>query len=648
MSASAVTGSPGAFSMGTNSPVGEKPLNCFSRESFVNNSEEFLVSRETIERLPKFLEHEVHKKVYELSGSPETVDLEWGRRHLMENDRILRKAYYEVIVKPLEKSLPKTEAEANALFHAVWEYHNRPMVDHEYGRHHFFTDFNVLQDVLSLYVAAVEDEEPKPLAIYTIEFSDGERVLVDKSILRNAKYLQTKASFRESCPGEAKADEERVIHLDSDPEKDGFQKNHVEGYFAFLRGNELGFEEAEHLSLISSYLIPLFLVTCYFHDLDTFKRLLEQTKDEIAPTIENLKGFQELAETDFGATFYSHLIAGYIRANPTPEAIAALNDLDPSIKKLSLELDLRRLPLMDEALEKLAEVFPNVTSLDISENKVVTKIPASWRSLKMFKAAGAKRLREISGLNGITTLEEIDVGRTAIEEAPAGCSGLKRFKAYGARRLREISGLNGITTLEEVDVRKTAIEEAPRGCSGLKRFKAAGVKRLREISGLNGITTLEEVDVSMTAIEEAPRGCSGLKRFKAYGASSLRNISELGGITTLEEIYVGETAIEEAPTGCSGLKIFNAYFARNLREISGLGGITTLEEIYVRRTAIEEAPRGCSGLKRFHAYGARNLREISGLDNLPNLEVLEVSCTKVRRIPEGCPRLRFAHVNSLK
>ena len=234
MDVSVVTGSPGAFSRGTNSSVEEKPLNCFSRESFVNNSEEFRISRETIERLPKFLEHEVHKKVYELSGSPETVDLEWGRRHLMENDRILREAYYEVIVKPLEKSLPKTEAEANALFHAGRENNDCPMGDPEFGRHHFFTDFNVLQEALSLYVAAAGDKEPRPLSIYTIEFSDGERALVDKSILRNAKYLQTKASFRESCPGEAKADEERVIHLDSDPEKDGFQKTMWKGTLLFL------------------------------------------------------------------------------------------------------------------------------------------------------------------------------------------------------------------------------------------------------------------------------------------------------------------------------------------------------------------------------------------------------------------------------
>ena len=228
----------------------------------------------------------------------------------------------------------------------------------------------------------------------------------------------------------------------------------------------------------------MFLVTCYFHDLDTFKRLLEQTKDKIAPTIENLKFFQELAETDFGATFYSHLITEYIRENPTPEAIAALNDLDPSIKKLSLELDLRQIALADKALEKLAEVFPNVTSLDISRNEVVTKIPASWRSLKIFRAFNAERLGDISGLDEITTLEEVAVGGTAIEKAPRGCRSLKRFNANNARDLRDISGLGGIITLEEIDVGRTAVTEMPIGCSGLNRFKADGARSLRDISGL--------------------------------------------------------------------------------------------------------------------------------------------------------------------
>ncbi|MCF7852227.1 MAG: hypothetical protein K9M07_03185 [Simkaniaceae bacterium] len=641
MAVSAISTTAHPVFSGTDGEWAHRPF-LFEKDSFICENNIY-VTRETIDALPTFLKNDLFKKVHELSGTSSAYSLSWGENHFMDNERLLRQAFYELIIEPFpEIFIGRPSEEYRRLFDSVKEGATLIRDDPDYGMHHLFDSFEKLARLTSLYMV--------------IEEETGKGMLLNPHQMHNSEY------FRVLCSTEMRAGDQRIV-LPLGISMENFQI-YIE--LKKIKGEDLDLEMGAPRDII-----PLFITAQYFQDKSIILKLrvmmIMQRHNDIATsytvTEEDLLALSVNSgsfEKDSLSVLTEFVVNAYLKQYP--EDIESLEALCPECREVPFELHLPgkhsfwstepAYIFTNESLERLSIVFPNIDALYLPYNARVTSIPPQWNASLRVLDSISPTLQDLSALNDAPRLMHIGMTGALVEVVPTGCTALRRLDALRTTKLRDISGLNGLPDLEEIHITNGVsnfIEAAPRGCTALKKFTCEG-SRLRDISGLNGLRYLKEINVSGTLVEAAPTGCIALQKFTAdysrYRDSSFRDISGLNDLLYLEEINITDTYVEAAPTGCIALRKFIAYGAGSLRDISGLNDLPYLEEIDISRTFIESAPIGCTALRRFAAYGAYYLHNISGLNGLQHLKAIDITYTLVEAAPIGCTALQVFIANS--
>jgi len=166
-------------------------------------------------------------------------------------------------------------------------------------------------------------------------------------------------------------------------------------------------------------------------------------------------------------------------------------------------------------------------------------------------------LREITGLENLTELEELNVSWTAIKTLDVShLTRLKKLDCYRCEALTEIVGLEKLTSLEELNVLRTAIEVLDiRSLAGLRELQCWGCEALKKVVSLKKQTALEELKVFRTAIVTLDvSGLTGLKYLDCYGCEALTEIVGLENLVVLEALDISLTAFHRIPECIRGMK----------------------------------------------------------------------------------------------
>ncbi|RDA86430.1 hypothetical protein CP532_6459 [Ophiocordyceps camponoti-leonardi (nom. inval.)] len=187
-----------------------------------------------------------------------------------------------------------------------------------------------------------------------------------------------------------------------------------------------------------------------------------------------------------------------------------------------LATTLKDLDLYDNLISHIRglEQLPNLTSLDLSFNKIkhIKHISHMTQLKELFLVAN--KISRIEGLEGLDSLTSLELG---------------------SNRIRELTNLEHVKNLEELWVAKNKITELT-GLAGLPHLRLLSIQsnRIKDLSPLKDVPNLEELYMSHNALESL-EGLEENKKLKIVDISnnqvnSLKGLSSLG---ELEELWAG-------------------------------------------------------------------------------------------------------------
>ncbi len=236
-----------------------------------------------------------------------------------------------------------------------------------------------------------------------------------------------------------------------------------------------------------------------------------------------------------------------------------LNDIEVLKDFTQLEyLDISFNPILNQSLMCLGELKKlkelQLKCTDITDTSSLGGIV----SLEKLFFYGSDQLDSIDGLEGLTSLIQLDIGATKIRD----------FKnvhvSYSIRLLNaqstidKISDLDRFPNLEELYLMSNYFEKI-EGLDQLKSLKRLNLfdSGISEIEGLENLENLEILDLGSNEISEI-KGLSNLKKIKklSIGFNRLSKVNNLEGLSQLEYLLLDGNYITQ----------FDANFLTDLTE----------------------------------------------------------------------------------
>ncbi|PHH70183.1 hypothetical protein CDD80_6173 [Ophiocordyceps camponoti-rufipedis] len=221
-----------------------------------------------------------------------------------------------------------------------------------------------------------------------------------------------------------------------------------------------------------------------------------------------------------------------------------------------LATTLKDLDLYDNLISHIRglEHLPNLTSLDLSFNKIkhIKHVSHMAQLKELFLVAN--KISKIEGLQGLESLTSLELG---------------------SNRIRELENLDKLKNLEELWVAKNKITEL-KGLAGLPNLRLLSIQsnRIRDLSPLKDVANLEELYISHNALESL-EGLEGNTKLKILDISN-NQVSSLGGLaslTELEELWASYNKLADLADVESVLKdkqhLTTVYFEGNPLQLRG-------------------------------------------------------------------------------
>ncbi|WZZ30949.1 hypothetical protein YC2023_014350 [Brassica napus] len=267
--------------------------------------------------------------------------------------------------------------------------------------------------------------------------------------------------------------------------------------------------------------------------------------------------------------------------------------------------------------------------------------------LKLMDLKESCYLKEIPDLSNATSLEELDLhGCTSLLEITSSignatklkkcdlsdCLLLKELPSSSLKALSVFSSLeklSGCSSLKELSLTRTAIEEVPLSmstwsclyklnmsdCRNLKELNLSYCLSLKALSvfssleKLSGCSSLKELRLTHTAIEEVPLSMSTWSCLYKLNMSDCKNLKEFPNVPdSIVELVLCKTRIEEVPSwigNLSRLRTLIMYGCKKLKTISpNISKLENLEFLGLRKDDQGEYDRERVdefGLKLFEA-----------------------------------------------
>ncbi|KAF4589411.1 Protein phosphatase 1 regulatory subunit SDS22 [Ophiocordyceps camponoti-floridani] len=221
-----------------------------------------------------------------------------------------------------------------------------------------------------------------------------------------------------------------------------------------------------------------------------------------------------------------------------------------------LATTLRDLDLYDNLISHIRglEQLPNLTSLDLSFNKIkhIKHVSHMAQLKELFLVAN--KISKIEGLQGLESLTSLELG---------------------SNRIRELENLDKLKNLEELWVAKNKITEL-KGLAGLPNLRLLSIQsnRIRDLSPLHDVPNLEELYISHNALESL-EGLEGNKKLKILDISNnqVSSLSGLASLTELEELWASYNKLADLADVESVLKdkqhLTTVYFEGNPLQLRG-------------------------------------------------------------------------------
>ena len=256
------------------------------------------------------------------------------------------------------------------------------------------------------------------------------------------------------------------------------------------------------------------------------------------------------------------------------------------------------------------------------------KVPGeavSADELAGLKALAARngRIRDLSGLERATSLEELDLGFNPLDDlrvlallpaleslnldgtAPhphllAPLQGLKRLSLRN-NGIEDLAALAALAGLEELDVGDNHVQDLSplAGLTALKVLRADR-NRVSELWPLASLAGLEALDLGANRVRDL-RPLAGLRRLKALrlGGNGLSDVHPLAGLEGLRELVLADNAVED------------------LRALSNLAGLRRLD---LRGNATGDLrPLAAMPALAWVHVGGSGIADLGPLDGLPGL-----------------------------
>ena len=270
------------------------------------------------------------------------------------------------------------------------------------------------------------------------------------------------------------------------------------------------------------------------------------------------------------------------------------------------ELPLKSVTLTNDGLDSAEglSVFKNITTLDLSCNNLSDLSGLEGMPLD-FLTVSENRLRDISALDGCSTLYSVTLDNNLIEDiSPLSACTKVSTVILGNNRISDLSPLEGHTEIKTLSLCCNDISDiTPISCcteltrldlhsnrlSNLDaleemihlKWLSASDNEITDISGLVNTTQLQAIYLKGNSISDISplAGNAAVTEYLFLGANSIEDISPLEGFAAIKSLSVFENSIADisALSCMTKIQYFSAYGNR-IEDIYALGGCT---ELYV-------------------------------------------------------------------
>jgi len=211
----------------------------------------------------------------------------------------------------------------------------------------------------------------------------------------------------------------------------------------------------------------------------------------------------------------------------------------------------------------------------------------------ILREQGIKDISEIKGLEYLTSVKKLDLGKNQIKEIKGleSLNTLKKLNLSG-NQISEIKGLKRLENLTNLDLGNNRITKIYNLESQTKlEFMWLYGNNIRVIKGLENLQNLKRLDIRNNKITEI----AGLENLKNLGGLNLMNnqIKEIKGLenlTKLKDLFLQNNQITELK-GLENLKWLKLLDIRNnqIDEIKGIGNLKKLKQLRLEGNSIQES-----------------------------------------------------------
>jgi Leucine-rich repeat (LRR) protein len=292
-----------------------------------------------------------------------------------------------------------------------------------------------------------------------------------------------------------------------------------------------------------------------------------------------------------------------------------------------LDLSNRRIRSLSN-IENL-DLFPDITGIDLSENKLVNIQKIVQCENLDFLRLNHNLLKTIEGLENFTRLKRLEIG---------------------SNKITKISGLNTLKNLDTLILRWNAIEkiEGLEELTNLRTLQLHG-NQIPSIEGLDSLEKLEELYLSSNSITEI-QGLDQLRNLKTLylGYNKITDIKGLYRLPKLEILDLRANSI----TSMKGLG--RLYTLRQLdlpynpiSQIESIKNLKTLEKIDLSKTSITEVPEWMTTLPALKKLRLERCNMFQYPQSLGQDVLVTYSKEEAHKFREEYPRKKIIFKNKL-
>lgn len=256
------------------------------------------------------------------------------------------------------------------------------------------------------------------------------------------------------------------------------------------------------------------------------------------------------------------------------------------------------------------------------------------------------KLRNLDGLQGVTSLEELTLGSCDI--------------------LTNVNGLKGLTSLKSLQILccdSLTNVDALQGLVGLEYLSLTVTDALRSVDAVRGATGLKYLSVSVSSDlsdrdvvwnMDLLQRLTGLETLTLNGFSGFANVDAVPGLTGVKELDLSRCRMTNADVvhGLAGLEELDLSFCDSLVNLDGLKGLTRLQELnlsYCYALTSVYGLQNVPSLKKLNLSNCGSLSMVLDLLQLTSLQELDLTyCPDVskadqQKLLEGLPNtiIRF-------